>query len=717
MQNLKCSRSLLNHRTCAPACAFLRATPSYCGAVAKPVNKRLVLLLANGRGGMAHLPVDIGRVNSKYDCALGANLHPDFPVDRHILAKRLRVWISADGFITALNLQNLASVQAGPPAVWNFVAEAGDGRTVELQMTADMTEGSNTTVFNFARLPGTKPADLPPPFEIHLTVRVDIEDRNFHSETHRNGGADFHFQQHCHTLRGQIGFAFTPAADRQLRVLASAGAFHPEPEWCQGIPHPVEQSRAQVASGDAYSPGWFDIPLIKGRRSTLVLSAETAAPGFDAADAAAGNRLAGEKAALERAKLPEEDSFGRQLVLAAQAYVAKRGAGRTIIAGYPWFLDWGRDTFISARGLLAAGMATEVVDLLVSFGEFVQDGTMPNTISGGNASNRDTSDAPLWYGVVCQESAAISGEQLYQTRVDKSGRAISDVLREIAVGYTRGTPNGIRMDPASGLIWSPAHFTWMDTNYPACTPREGYPIEIQVLWIQLLRQLYRLGISPAAESWNVLADRAERSLREYFWLEEEAGYLSDLLIAGPGQTAAGAVRDRALRCNFLFAIAFGFVDGNRAQRSVAAAWRYLLVPGGLRTLAPLPAWPPLPIRSADGRLLNDPNQPYWGTYEGDEDTRRKPAYHNGTAWVWMLPTGCEALVKAWNCAPAAVASAKSCLGSLEELLLTDCLGQLPEILDGDAPHQPRGCDAQAWSVLEALRVWKWLTQQKSTPEV
>jgi len=690
---------------------FLHASPEYRPVVAKPVADA-VILLTNGRGGMAHLPVDIGRVNSKYDCALGANLHADFPVDRHILAKRLRVWISADGFITPLNLQNLASVQSGPPAVWKFVAEAGDGRTVELHMTADMIEGSNTTVFTFERSPGTRIADLPEQFDVRITARVDIEDRNFHSETHRNDGADYHFRQHCHTLEREIGFEFTPAEDRQLRVLANTGVFHPEPEWCQGIPHPVEQSRAQVGSGDAYSPGWFDIPLAKERRSTLILSAEIPATGVEAADAATANRNAAEKAAVDRAKLPVEDSFGRQLAVAAGAFVARRGTGRTIIAGYPWFLDWGRDTFISARGLLAAGMEGEVVELLVSFGQFVENGTMPNTIHGGNASNRDTSDAPLWYGVVCEEAAGIVGQQLYQTRVDRAGRAIGDVLREIAVGYARGTPNGIRMDPSSALIWSPPHFTWMDTNYPACTPREGYPIEIQVLWILLLRQLHRLGIAPATEPWAALADRAEQSLREFFWLEDK-GYLADLLIAQSGQPAAGAVRDNALRCNFLFAVAFGFVVGDRAQRSVAAAWKHLLVPGGLRTLAPLPVWPPLPIRGADGRMLNDPDQPYWGSYEGDEDTRRKPAYHNGTAWVWVLPTGCEALAKAWNCAPGAVAAAKACLGSLDELLLTDCLGQLPEILDGDAPHRPRGCDAQAWSVLEALRVWKWLAKQEA----
>jgi glycogen debranching enzyme len=394
------------------------------------------------------------------------------------------------------------------------------------------------------------------------------------------------------------------------------------------------------------------------------------------------------------------------LTLASRAYVVRRGSGRTIIAGYPWFLDWGRDTLISARGLLAAGMVSEVGELLVTFGRFSSGGLMPNTIHGEDASNRDTSDAPLWYGVLCEETAQRDGN-IYDSIAGAKGRRIADVVAEIAAGYARGTANGIRMDPASALIWSPPHFTWMDTNYPACTPREGYPVEIQVLWIRLLRQVERLGAKPCGESWRVLAERAEESLKRLFWLEEP-GYLADLLIAKAGQTAAAAVPDNALRSNFLWAIAFGFFTGAPARRAVAAALRYLLVPGALRTLAPLAVSPPLEIRLPDGRLLGDPRQPYQGRYEGDEDTRRKPAYHNGTAWLWTLPSACEALARAWDLSPAAVAAAKAYLAAMDRLMMGGCLGQLPEILDGDAPHQPRGCDAQAWSVLEALRVWKWL---------
>jgi starch synthase (maltosyl-transferring) len=677
---------------------FLRSVPSFSSHVEKPPADSLVLL-TNGRGGMARLGVDLGHVMSKYDCVLGANLNPDYPVDRHVLVKRLRAWISADGFVTALNLQNLASVEIGQPAVWNYVAEAGDSRTVELRLMADMLAESNTTVFTFERLAGTRPADLPPSFDTRIIVRVDIEDRNFHSETQRNGAADYHFAQNCHVLDPQIGFAFTPATDRQLHVTSSAGHFHPEPEWSQGIPHPVEQSRGQTGFGDAYSPGWFEFPLEKGRAVTLTLSAETPVPAFTAQEPAA-------------ASPPGEDSFERRLELAAQAFVARRETGRTIIAGYPWFLDWGRDTFISARGLLSAGMVTEVQEMLVTFGRFAENGTMPNIIHGANASNRDTSDAPLWYGVLCEETAGRIGGNLYETTVNAAGKTIADVLREIAAGYARGTSNGIRMDPASALIWSPPHFTWMDTNYPACTPREGYPVEIQALWIRLLRQLQKRNIKPLTEPWEALAGRAEESLRKYFWLEEQ-GYLSDVLIAPSGTSAANAIRDQALRCNFLFAVAFGFFTGPQARRAVAAAFQHLLVPGALRTLAPLPVWPPLEIKSPEGRALNNPREPYWGRYQGNEDTQRKPAYHNGTAWPWVLPTGCEALAKAWDSAPAAVAAAKACLGSVESLLLSGCLGQLPEILDGDAPHQARGCDAQAWSVLEALRVWRQLNHAPS----
>jgi predicted glycogen debranching enzyme len=666
-----------------------------------------LVLLTNGIGGMARLCVDLGRVNSKYDCALGANLHPSLPVDRHVFVKRLRVWVNADGFISPLNFSNLAGFDAGPPAVWKFVANAGDGRTVEIELGAEMLRKQNTVVFKFHR-PAANVAhgkQLPAGADVRLTVRPDLEDRNFHSETQRNAGAEFHFAANTHSLplpgdksAAQTGFAFTPAADRQLRVFADGGEYHPQPEWCENIPHPVEQTRGQTGGGDAYSPGWFDLPLAKGATATLVLTAELAA--------SATGLLAEPPAARRGSETPSpataEAGFESRLVQAAQQFVVRRDAGKTVIAGYPWFLDWGRDSLICARGLLAAGLTRDVKDLLLTFAKFEQNGTLPNTIHGDDVSNRDTSDAPLWFAVVCEDL----GEAAWFSTSVGGSRTVREVLTSIAENYSQGTPNGICMDAASALIWSPSHFTWMDTNHPAGTPREGYPVEIQALWIRLLRLLEKISDEPGRKKWRDLADRATVSFEKLFWLEDK-GWFADVLIAQPRVSARDAVPGDALRSNCLLAVSLGLVAGERAKRCVAAAQKYLVVPGALRSLAPLPVSVPQPIWR-DGRLMNDPHEPYRPRYEGDEDTRRKLAYHNGTAWTWTFPTFCEALARAWNYSPEAIASAQAYLASADKIFNAGCIGQLPEILDGDAPHPQRGCDAQAWSVTEFLRVWKRL---------
>jgi predicted glycogen debranching enzyme len=660
-------------------------------------------LLTNGIGGMARLCLDPGRVNSKYDCVLGANLNPNFPVDRHVFVKRMRIWVNADGFLSPLDFKYLRSFETGPPAVWRFVANAGDGRTVEVLLRAEMLEGKNTVVFQFCRPSAYHAAgkQLPEVADVRLTVRFDIEDRNFHQETKHNGGADYHFSNNTHLLDAKesgnrIGFAFTPEKDRQLRVFADSGEFHPEPEWCENIPHPVEASRGQVPSGDAYSPGWFEIPLGKGACPTLAVTAELNPADFFPS------------ASLLVAPGDAKNSFDGRLLLAAKQFVVRRDNGRTVIAGYPWFLDWGRDSLIAARGLLAAGMVKEVEQLILTFAKFEKDGTLPNTIHGGDVSNRDTTDAELWFAVVCEELARVKGLEFYSTAVD-GRRTVRDVLNSIAENYSFSTPNGIRMDSDSALIWSPAHFTWMDTNYPAGTPREGYPVEIQALWIRLLRQLQAISSPAEQKRWGELADHATASLEQLFWLEDK-GWLADVLLASSRVIARDAKPSDALRSNCLFPVSLGLLKGDRARRCVIAAQKYLAVPGALRSLAPLPVTVPLPVFNSGGAVINDPVEPYWPRYEGDEDTRRKPAYHNGTAWTWTFPVFCESLARAWDFAPEAVAAAQSYLGSVERLLNQGCIGQIPEVLDGDAPHLQRGCDAQAWGVTEFLRVSKLLGQ-------
>jgi len=684
---------------------LLAEKPCVAGRLSCPMHpKRGVLdaplaLLTNGIGGMARVCVDLGQVKSKYDCVLGANLHPTVPVDRHIFVKRVRVWANANRFISSLDAANLQAFSPGPPARWEFAAICGDGRTTRIELTMDLLEGRNSVAMRFRVLDQAAES-------VRLTVRFDLEDRNFHTETRHAGGADYHFSANCHPMPGQPGFVFRPAEERQLRVRASAGTWQPAKEWSTNLAHPVEGSRGQTAQGDAFSPGWFDLPLSPDRPETILLSADANDPPAEIVESFEIDRWARNAASVQPAGFSEEDAFGRQLALASRAFVVRRDQYKTVIAGYPWFLDWGRDSLICARGLLAGGWTDEVQHLLVTFGRFERDGTLPNTIHGQDTSNRETSDAPLWYGLVCEEFAGLVGPELYKLPVDDRGKTVGDVLRNIGENYWRGTPNGIHADPESALVWSPKHYTWMDTNHPAGTPRQGYPIDIEALWIRLLRQLAQAGLDGGVD-WAAAADRAQASLDRLYWLEEQ-GWFADNLIATSGQPAAQATPDDALRSNCLFPIAFGQVAAHRAQRCVSAAARHLVVPGALRSLAPLPVRQPLEIHGPDWRLLNNPLEPYWGHYAGDEDTRRKPAYHNGTAWVWTLPTFCEALARAWNDSPSALRAAREYLGSTAWLLDHSCLGHLPEIIDGDAPHQARGCDAQGWSVTEALRVWKLL---------
>jgi predicted glycogen debranching enzyme len=242
----------------------------------------------------------------------------------------------------------------------------------------------------------------------------------------------------------------------------------------------------------------------------------------------------------------------------------------------------------------------------------------------------------------------------------------------------------------------------MDTNHPAGSPREGYPIEIQALWHAALEFLSQ--IDSGNDRWRKLAEQMQSALIRLF-MRPETPWLIDCLHATPGTSALAAEPDDALRPNQLFAITLGFVSDSKIRRQVLSATTELLVPGGMRSLADRPVTRPIEILHR-GNRLGDHYRPYRGVYTGDEDTSRKPAYHNGTAWTWLLPVFCEAWADTYGEAgkPAALAW----LSSLIPLLESGCTGHLPETLDGDRPHRQRGCEAQAWSVSEALRVHRKL---------
>ncbi|QSH41975.1 amylo-alpha-1,6-glucosidase [Lentisphaerota bacterium ZTH] len=651
----------------------------------------LYALCSNSLGGMSQMRAEWGTLRSKYDAVLAANLNSDYPVDRQVMFSRCRGWLICSDYSQELNLSCLESFAAGSDnaARWTFKIPAGQGKSVPLEITLQMATEGNAVQLKFHRqnVSPDSQSGLNGDIPIKIILRPDIEDRVNHNITRAMDGPEAHFPRSISCM--SRGFEFKPARSRCLEVHLDRGAFVPQPEWQYMVGLPVEHERGLEAHTDLFSPGFFEFELKANDCGTLLAT-------VDASGSCGESKLNDFK--WNGFALPEAQAPETALYHGIKRFIVKRDQYHTVIAGYPWFLDWGRDTLICLRGMIAAGYLQEAKDIIMQFAGFERQGTIPNMIRGNDHSNRDTSDAPLWLFVAIQDYCrAVGDEQLLKEKCGR--RTIFDILLSIAENYRIGTPNGIAVDEESGLVFSPSHFTWMDTNYPACTPREGYPVEIQALWLAALDFL-----APHDKLWLNLRDNARMSLQEMFWLRHR-DFLADCLHARPGTPARRAVPDDACRSNQLLAVTLNAVEHDIIMRGVIRSSEALLIPGAIRSLADAEVEFKLPVTNG-GHLLNDPEKPFWPRYRGDEDTRRKPAYHNGTAWTWPFPSYCEALyqVGGENSRERALTILMSC----RELFESGTPGQVPEILDGGAPHRWRGCGAQAWGITELYRVCKVL---------
>ncbi|MFP4256070.1 MAG: amylo-alpha-1,6-glucosidase [Desulfobacterales bacterium] len=665
------------------------------------ISENFMFLAANGRGAMMRAATRPRKIHSRYDAILAANPHDSMPVDRWIMLSRCRAWVVYQDYSQALRTDCLQEFffDYDSRGHWLYMVPTGLGRHIMLSVQMQMITGENRVVVQFSRREAHGRDQLEDGLAVDLIVRPDIENRSFHETTKAFTGPEH--QWPAAVFPREQGFSFRPDEDHGLEVDLAGARFVSEPEWIYMEHRPVEQDRGLDPHSDLFSPGYFRAGLKGG--ACLVLEAGVEKPGSR-----------GERARIDPAGLGEHDPPARLSVMdamqhAMEHYIVDRDEHKSIIAGYPWFLDWGRDSLIFCRGLITQGSYEKALSVIRLFGGFEKNGTLPNMIHGKNAANRDTSDAPLWLIVACRDLAEASGSRAFLEE-SLDGRTLRQILFSIASWYASGTENGIRMDPETGLIFSPAHFTWMDTNFPAGTPRQGYPVEIQALWYAGLRFLAELEI-PEGVGQEFNPGKIGKTLAQalkYYYFDKRRGFLSDCLHCGPQTPPDGAVADDALRPNQLFAITMGAVSDPEICRSVLSACEELLVPGAIRSLADRRVDYPVEIRHNE-HVLGDPYYPYRGVYAGDEDTSRKPAYHNGTAWTWVFPSFCEAWAKVYG--DSAIPSALARLGSSARLINHGCVGHVPEILDGDAPHAQRGCDAQAWGASELYRVWKNLTKK------
>ena len=653
-----------------------------------------LLLGTNGKGAMMRAHARWGELKSRYDALLAANLDPEIPKDRRVMLTRVRGWVVFQGnsHEMAATCLDAFAFGYGSRGFWRFTIPTGQGSHVVIIVSARMESGADAISLSFFREgAGGVPGRLEDSEPVRLILRPDVEDRGFHDLTKAYAGAENHFPSSVSARPD--GFDFAPTPGHRLSVSMPGGSYYNDHQWQYMVHLPNEAERGQDPDNDLFSPGYFTFDLSGFGQCELL------------AEALMGERPKAKKAeaASRPVSFPHVQSLGVKDAAfgSMDHYVVDRSGHKSVIAGYPWFLDWGRDSLIFVRGLVAAGEFASAESVLTLFSQFEEKGTLPNCILGEKPGNRDTSDAPLWLFTACADLCRARGDfSLMETMAGK--RTVREVLSSIQKNYEKGTPNGVKMDPESGLVWSPPHFSWMDTNHPAATPREGYPIEIQALWFAALDFLQTVSGGKEKSRLGALKKKVAESIKTLFW-RSDSGYMADCLHAKKGTPAFRAEADDALRPNQLFAITLGAVADKAMRRKIVEACEELLVPGAIRSLADRPVTRPIPV-TRDGVWLNDPYNPYWGQYSGDEDTRRKPAYHNGTAWAWVFPSFCEAFFMAHG--ETARETALSLLSSSASMIGAGALGHLPEICDGNHPHAPRGCDAQAWSASELYRVFR-----------
>lgn len=514
---------------------------------------------------------------------------------------------------------------------------------------------------------------------VRLMVRPMVSGRDYHA-LHREN-PQFDFGPVCNN--GVV--SWRPYAGLPEVIVACNGMYRHEPLWFRNYLYEQERERGFESTEDLASPGAFEFNLTA--EEAVLLMAPSKSKPAERSFSGRASAILGRLRSAERAR---RGGFESPLHRAADQYIVARGEGRTIIAGYPWFADWGRDTFIAIRGVcIAAGRLDHARQILLAWAETISRGMVPNrftdSASDGGASGEpeyNSVDASLWYVVAIHEfllAADRSGFMLSQ----RDRRRLVEAMTEIVAGYAAGTRFGIRRDESDGLLAAGERgqqLTWMDARVGdrEITPRIGKPVEVNALWINAL-----WAASLYSPRWREALAEARGSFIDRFW-NQDRGCLYDVIDVDHRR----GVVDGTLRPNQVFAVGglpLQLLDGERARMVVD------VVEGEL--------WTPLGLRS-----LGSSESGYCARYEG-APAQRDGAYHQGTVWPWLAGAFIEAWMRARGSSREAKMEARQrFLSPLLEHLRDAGLGHVSEIVDGEAPHAPRGCPFQAWSVGELLRV-------------
>lgn len=554
----------------------------------------------------------------------------------------------------------IADFSNDPWPTWEY--RLPDGTCISQEIV--VRHGTGTTVVVWMLMRSTGP--------VRLRVRPFMSGRDYHSMHHENGAFHFAAQQNGPVIR------FQPYDGVPGVSVITSGDYRHAPDWYRNFLYTAERERGLDETEDLASPGELTWELATPGDEAVLM--------FDAGGLKvlpqSREEVADLAADLRTSERRRRAAFTTRLDRAADAYLVRRNTGRTIVAGYPWFTDWGRDTFIAIRGLcLARGRIAEARDILVEWAGAVSEGMLPNRFpDSGEAPEFNSVDASLWYVVAAGELLQVSRGGT--TLSIRQQHALQRAVRQIVSGYARGTRYGIRMDK-DGLLAAGetgVQLTWMDARVGdrVITPRIGKPVEVQALWLNALHIAAGFDVR-----WRRVFDHALESFHQRYW-REDLGRLADVVDVEhvPG------TRDDTFRPNQILAVGglpLSILERDRARRVVDAVEDFLVTPMGLRSLAP-----------------GEPG--YAQSYEGGP-AARDSIYHQGTVWPWLIGPFIEAWVRVRGNTPDAKAEARRrFVDPLMAHLESAGLGHVSEITDADSPFTPRGCPFQAWSLAELLRV-------------
>ncbi len=636
-------------------------------------------LEADGLGGFAS-GTSTGLRTRRYHALLLIATSP--PTGRMALVNGFDAWVeTANGTFSITSQCYTPDVIGGDGAErieafgwepWpHWIYRLEDGTRIELELFA--VKGQPTTCLSWKLLGPRK--------DVTLRVRPFLSGRDYHA-LHKCNPA-FRFDAEVTSDR----VSWEPYQNVPGVTMLTNGVYAHEPQWYYNFLYPEERARGLDCEEDLAAPGVLSWNLAAGKAALILSTSEYAAAALPASVKPV--ELLNKYRDLEQKR---RDEFPSRLHRAADAYLVQRagssrpdsGHSRTIIAGYPWFTDWGRDTFIALRGLcLATGRLAEAREVLTTWAGTVSEGMLPNRFPDqGGQPEFNAVDASLWFIIAVHEF--LQSAQRAHLSLNGDRRRLLAAVNAILDGYSQGTRFGIRADH-DGLLACGVpgvQLTWMDAKVGdwVVTPRIGKPVEVQALWLNALW----IG-SQHDDRWKDSLRRGLDSFQTRFW-NADRKMLYDVVDVNhqPGTV------DATFRPNQIFAVGglpLRLIEDNRAFLIVEAVKNQLWTPLGLRSLAP-----------------GEPG--YAPRYEGGV-RERDGAYHQGTIWPWLLGAFVDAWVRIRQHTPAAIHEARRAyLRPLLDHVEEAGLGHLSEIADADTPHTPRGCPWQAWSLGEAL----WLDQ-------